>query len=265
MSIFEWFKKKRKKIETNSEKVVEQNEGNLFDNVPFLAPWHFLPEKPNLKIQSLQLRWHYVEKHNGGITTLNKGETVLGLVDTYTYVMPLPSGDEFCIWTRANHNEELSRTLEIYSTESLNEINHPLEKMKELRANNEKSYSPFGYLFNGIPKSKTTIILSPEKDVISHSFPPEFYVYGEIILVLNIPGLYKEKEDSWQDCALVSVKPCENKIQIYPQDWFNKDTEIDFGYQWITRAFRNVNTGSIFVEGIRLPRFELDASNRKIK
>ena len=269
MNIFEWFKKKRKKTEketteVNSEKVTEKNEEIFFDNAPFLAPWYFAPEKPNLRTQSSQLMWGFVEKQDDeylGIITLCKGNTVLGLLDTYTYVKPLSSGEEFCIWGGAETNEgKISQTLEIYSTENLREIDNSLEKMKNLRANKKAFYQ-----FDSLPKSKTTIVLNPDQEVINHNFPLEFMMYDEIILVLNIPELYKEKENGWQNCALVSLKPNENKIQIYPQDWFNKDTQMDFGYQWITRAFRNTSTGSIFVEGIRLGKYELDESNRKIK
>jgi hypothetical protein len=269
MNIFEWFKKKRKKTEkksteVNSEKVAEKNEENLFDNAPFLSPWYFAPEKPNLKTPSSQLVWGFVEKRDEeylGIITLCRGETILGLLDMYTNVKPLSSGEEFCIWGGTEKIEgKISQALEIYSTENLREIDNSLEKMKNLRANKEAFYQ-----FDSTPISKTTITLSPEQEVINHIFPPEFKVYYEIILVLNIPELYKEKEKGWQDCALVSLKPNENKIEIYPQDWFNQDTQMDFGYQWITRAFRDANTGSIFIEGIRLARYELDETNRRIK
>lgn len=269
MKILEWFKQKSKKneqeaVKANSEKVAKQNEKDLFDNAPFLAPWYFSPEKPNLKIQSSLLKWDFIEMQNDeylGIITLSKQKTIVGLVDTYTYIQPLSSGEEFCIWASSeNKDGKVSQTLEIYSTENLQEIDNPFKKMKDLRANNETYYQ-----FNSTPKSKTTITLSPEQETISHNFPPEFKAYGEIILVLNIPELYKEKEKGWQNCALVSLKFNEDKIETYPQDWFNQDEQIDFGYQWITRAFRCASTGSIFVEGIRLARYELDESNRKIK
>ncbi len=53
------------------------------------------------------------------------------------------------------------------------------------------------------------------------------------------------------------------QLQVLPQDWFNNG-EYDFGYQWITRVARRAD-GSIFGDGIRLGRFELDETNRQIK
>ena len=265
MRIFSWFNKKSKKVkDEETEKVEKDKSTDLFENAPFLSPWYFSQEKPNLSVNSSLLKWNFIEKQDDeylGIITLKNGENILGLVDSYTYVKALSSGKEFCIWGGSkNIKGKICQTLEIYTTESLKEIDTPQQKMKELKSN-KRAY----YLFNANPKSKTTIELNPRQDVMSHIFPPEFKDYSEIILVLNIPKLYEEREKGWQDCALVVLKPNENKVQIYPQDWFNQDTRMDFGYQWITRAFRNTETNSIWIEGIRLAKYELDESNRKVK
>ena len=61
---------------------------------------------------------------------------------------------------------------------------------------------------------------------------------------------------------MLSITPVTGEILNYPQDWFNK-SGCDFGYQWITRAIKNPKTGLIHGEGIRLPDFVLDDTNRQ--
>ena len=53
------------------------------------------------------------------------------------------------------------------------------------------------------------------------------------------------------------------QVEVFPQDWFNTG-DYDFGYQWITRVARR-SDGTIVGDGIRLGRFELDETNRRVK
>ena len=58
--------------------------------------------------------------------------------------------------------------------------------------------------------------------------------------------------------------PRTGSISVLPQRWFKED-DIDPGYQWITRAARDPQTGHIIGGGIRIPRFELDDTGMYLK
>ena len=77
--------------------------------------------------------------------------------------------------------------------------------------------------------------------------------------------MYKDYKPGMHNTAIVSLRPKINQISIYPQDWFNRDEKIDFGYQWITRAERNIKTNKIHIQGIRLDDQILDETNRNIE
>ena len=76
--------------------------------------------------------------------------------------------------------------------------------------------------------------------------------------------MYEDYEQGIGNTAIVILKPKINKIEIYPQDWFNRAKDIDFGYQWITRAERIEKTEKIIIQGIRLGNYELDSTYRQI-
>ena len=63
--------------------------------------------------------------------------------------------------------------------------------------------------------------------------------------------------------AIFAFDWLKSQVEVIPQDWFNTGN-YDFGYQWISRVAR-CSDGSIVGDGIRLGRFELDETNRRIK
>jgi hypothetical protein len=79
---------------------------------------------------------------------------------------------------------------------------------------------------------------------------------------MEIPELYKNGNPQWHNTSILLLKPSDDKIFFYPQDWFNK-SDADFGYQWITRAIKNTETGLIHGQGIRISNFILDETNRQ--
>jgi hypothetical protein len=58
--------------------------------------------------------------------------------------------------------------------------------------------------------------------------------------------------------------PGSRRIQVMPQKWFNKD-EFDMGYQWITRAVRDQDSGRIVGDGMRVSPFVLTEDGRHIE
>jgi len=100
---------------------------------------------------------------------------------------------------------------------------------------------------------------------MTFNFPEIFKSIDEIIQVNDIDCMYQDYKDGMHNTAIVVLQPKNNKIILYPQDWFNRDESIDFGYQWITRADRNIKTGRMHIQGIRIDEYILDDTNRQVK
>lgn len=61
--------------------------------------------------------------------------------------------------------------------------------------------------------------------------------------------------------ALMVASPADDRIKLYPQDWFN-DGQVDLGYQWVTRVARDPRTRRVRGDGIRIDPFALDQTLR---
>lgn len=75
---------------------------DIFDEAPFLSPWYFDEHKPKLTVKGKDLTWKYLENFNGEYVSVlflkdSKG-TVLGLVNSFLYILPNESGDKFLLW-----------------------------------------------------------------------------------------------------------------------------------------------------------------------
>jgi hypothetical protein len=76
-------------------------------------------------------------------------------------------------------------------------------------------------------------------------FPEQMREYEEYLLLMTKTG-YR-----LQMCI---ANPRKNEVEIFPLDWFN-DGDFDHGYEWITRIVRDLATGNILGEGIRIYPF----------
>lgn len=86
---------------------------------------------------------------------------------------------------------------------------------------------------------------------------------GELLVLAEstAPGTPEERDDKTR-LRLWILEPEGGRLEIIPQDWYNKGA-FDFGYQWVTRMARLPN-GDIVGEGIRLGAFRLDKTKRRI-
>lgn len=247
------------------DKILGRNKIDPFDKAPFLSPWYFDKNKPKLVFDKRILTWKFVEKikdEYAGIVTLNDGKSVLGLFNAYVYIQPSLIGDRFCVWRRSSNENEGFPTLilNLYLTKDLKPFTDSNSSILHLLADKEHSYK-----LNCRPIATISFQVNGDKEAFKVEFPEEFQLFDEFITVLDIPGLYLNGKSEWNNTALVEIKPKHNCVFIYPQDWFNQNEKIDFGYQWITRAVRNPNNNNILIQGIRINEFELDETNRQIK
>ena len=247
-------------------KIFGRQKADPFDQAPFLIPWYFDKNKPKLTGDNSLLSWKFVDKVEEeyvGIVTLNdNNNNILGLFNAYVYIHPSVSGDTFCVWTRSNNESIGFPTLNInlYFTKNLRPFIDSNKSILQLHSDKAASY-----LLNSEPVATISIKLNADKESFKVEFPDNFKIFDEFITVTDIPNLYLNGKAEWNNTALVVIKPKDNWVFIYPQDWFNQDEKVDFGYQWITRAVRNKDTNIILGQGIRIEKFELDESGRQLK
>jgi len=214
----------------------------------YLTPWYFKGKVPNL---GENLVWKEIKNLNGeklALTSLNFKKNCVGIIDMYCYVKPLNNG-RFLIWKRG------SRKIELYNSSDLKPIEIKNIKWTELKKS---------HLFNTVPIDTIEYNFDLYQTEIEFDFPNSFSEIDEIIQVNDLDGMYEESEQSMGNTAIVILNPKRSKIKIYPQDWFNQAKDIDFGYQWITRADRVGQTEKIKIQGIRLGDYVLDNTYRQI-
>ncbi len=87
------------------------------------------------------------------------------------------------------------------------------------------------------------------------SLPPAFDRVPEFFVVTQNPAL--PKAPGAASICIYAVDPAAQRIEIYPQDWFN-DGSYDYAYQWIACATREPVTRRLLVGGFRIEQFILD-------
>lgn len=242
-------------------KIIKKEDDPL-ENAPFLFPWYVHSGQPKIIRNGSLMDWQYWEKIGNkyvGVITLNCHDDIFGVFRIYDYIQPSASGTEFCVWrqNRINGTLESSLRIDLFSVSDLDRIPDVETKILSI---DTKEMEP--YHMNSNPKSSIMIDLTKIKGATVFEFPNDFHVMNDFITPIEFDGLYEDP--NFHQTALLEIMPSTNTVDLHPQDWFNQNLEIDFGYQWITRAARSNNTGRIVGEGIRIGRFELDESNRQL-
>jgi len=98
---------------------------------------------------------------------------------------------------------------------------------------------------------------------ISADFPKEIQAVDELLILCDSSAIAPREDGINANLALLVAKPRQSIYQLYPQDWFNS-SDLDFGYQWITRVARDPQTGRVHGERFRPKPFELDESLRQL-
>jgi hypothetical protein len=229
------------------KKLSEMSEYRDFEYTSFLSPWHFDDRIPFL---AQNLKWKYFDDLY--ITKLVSTKNTFGLVNSFCYIKPV-NLEYFLIWVRGTTKIELFRIKDLKSIDNEDEV------IKELQASKKK------YFFNCEPIEKIEYFFDLGQTEIDFDFPDLFKKIDEIIQVNDMNEVYKDfKQEDRGSSAIVILNPINNKITLFPQDWYNQDETMDFGYQWIARADRNKRTGRIQIQGTRIGEFYLDETNRRL-
>ena len=232
-------------------------------SAPILFPWYGAKHVPSVFRNGKQLEWNYREKIGAqyvGAITLELSEQTFGIFRIYNYVFPSNTGRELCVWSRKQPEikEKNELRIDLYRLDELKEIVDPESKIMAVASDENILY------YVGSPAaSAVTISLAETDKPFSVVFPKDFQPFDDFFVVLEVEDLYEDP--GFYGTALLEMMPNRGLAQIHPQDWFNKDPEVDYGYQWITRAARDMTTGKIVIEGIRIGTFELDESDRKLR
>lgn len=210
------------------------------DNIPGPSPWYYFENK-KIKFSNFELTWKFIGEFIPALKNKKK-ETVL-ILGSYTYCQQIPN-NQLIIWY--TKTDEIK--LYIIDAEKLSQIKEPYKKDCPFMVNNSSIIHEFQfkYLESG---QKTFEELK------------EFSYIGEIFVLAKYIPVKENKTGMYQ--AVYVFNFMEGNIEVYPQNWFNEDESIDFGYQWITRVSRN-RKGQLFGDGIRLKKFVLDETNMNL-
>ena len=89
---------------------------------------------------------------------------------------------------------------------------------------------------------------------ISAVFPKELQAIDELLILCNSSAIPARNDGINANLALLVARPQQSSYQLFPQDWFNS-SDLDFGYQWVTRVARDPQTGRVRGEGFRIVPF----------
>lgn len=248
-----------KKLFSNQDSQIKPN---LFDKAPFLTPWYVQVNKPILTKDGHNFHWKYLDKvadEYVGLTTLRDNENnIMGFVNGYNYIHADTNKSKFLIWNRATKIDTLNPcvTMHLYDTDQL----IPLDKSDNAILEYYKSKKLFHFGSN--PMATIKYFIEPFISENTFSFPTELKIFEPFLLVAEYEGLYDGSQELG-NTVILEFEPRANIIRCYPQDWFNK-SNVDLGYQWITRAVRD-EKGFIHGQGIRISDFILDDTGTQLK
>ncbi len=248
--MFSWLKRKKIKIEPTT---------------PGPSPWYLRASWACINTSEGLYVWRFYDGPAlSGLSSLvsPNGTTVL-FIDFNCYVQPL-QGDKLLVWYEIGRQEQVNQEspkikFTIIKLASLIPFTNNLTIAHEIKNNKERvrfqGGSPLMFEFS------TTV----GAGMHSISPPIEFSDLPEVLVLADF-GPKEIVSNYWDKMcrAIFAFDFMSRRIAVLPQKWFNEG-KFDFGYQWIARVQRELTTGQIVGEGIRLGTFLLDPSGTEIQ
>lgn len=226
---------------------------SLFGGAPGPTPWYSKPGAAAVE------GFHW-EESSGGKTLLVGVDGSVAVLNAYNYVTTLDSSS-LLIWNQRREADD-GHTAPVH-----------------LVVIRPSLLPPFGddlpREISRMDRTQARLALQDPPDVsmymntdvtgenISAVFPKQLHAIDELLILCDSSAIAPREDGINANLALLVAKPKQSVYQLYPQDWFNS-SDLDFGYQWITRVARNSQTGRVHGEGFRLKPFELDDSLRQL-
>lgn len=218
------------------------------------SPWAFCNR--SAVVQGITYRFRdttLADKTLAGMTSLqDASETTLLLLDFGCYARILDDGTVL-LWRQSGENEACRIVFDCFHLSSLRPVSDSQTTAAEIRQRKLGTaplHSPQHWEFSS----------RLEAGVHGFSLPYDWTRFEETLVLAD-----HDRANGYEKMAraIFAFDWRKQQVQVFPQDWFNEGN-YDFGYQWITRVARCAN-GCIVGDGVRLGRFELDETNRRVK
>jgi hypothetical protein len=227
----------------------------MIDFKTFLSKW-LIEYGPIIRTKDFQYNWANINMLDNvyyGFMALHHDSKAYGFLDNNCYLRPIENGEKFLIWTRGTNK------IELYDSSRLEKLTNFVSILSNFQSNKIKYYfnsQPIGVLIFDIDGSKTDYLID---------FPRSFCDIDDFYVITFLPDLYSSKENSFHNTAILELQPKKGKIKVYPQDWFNFNSKIDFGYQWIANVEENTLTNEVMLNCMRIGIVTLDYTKRQLK
>ncbi len=223
---------------------------------PGPAPW-YIPVFPNLESTSdAGLSWSRAKlPHNPDecLVLLDPDKSLLIAVGMYSYAFVV-NFETLLMW-RAYEQGDGAQKISFHLL--------ALPALKAIRdaakAGKQTQFRATGIYYESTPIDLWTCsaaFSAGENIVLS---PPSFQRCREVLVLAD---LGKAASASPINIAVLAFDFAKQRVTCLPQDWFN-ESDVDFGYQWITRVWRD-QKGRLRGDGIRIDPFRLDGTGRHL-
>lgn len=243
-----------------------ENFMKVIRKAPGPSPWWFRDTDPPIESTYGTLLWQdakqiFPEHYATFLTTPDK-KSILAILNFQCYVMPYV-GSKFLAWYKEGRNRKNppnNSSIRVILLDA-NEL-RPIENAEDASSKVQKEGLDLFY----IGQELATFVIPEKLPAGSHEIiiPDQFKGLDELLILGRTK--YGDAEDSLyiEKTCLFIVKPLENRVDAFPQDWFNGGG-YDYGYVWLTCMARDPVSKKIFGSGIRLSYFILDQSYRQIE
>lgn len=194
-----------------------------------------------------------------GVTAVSNPAGVVLLLDFHNYVLPL-GGDAVVVW----HQERVAGgptapvVLRTFSASELRPLRGRLGRhCRRMRRRGDS------FVSHAPPSSEVRIPTTAVDEMGKASFPSLLEGLDELLVLCHSSGISESPGRSGSNLAVLRLAPRDGTFEFYPQDWYNNGS-FNFEYQWVSRVERDPESGRIRGEGIRIPPFVLDGTNRSI-
>lgn len=215
---------------------------------PGPSPWYLRDLPPRLPSG---IKWS--DMGDGKFLLTNSLQENLAIFNYYCYITPM-SQDRLLVWHDAKGQADILPKQMNHTKFSILDLRKlsPIPDLPDVLnlLNEEKLYCYY------LEENAESFLFRRSLDAGEHS--------------IEIPDAMNEFDEllflgySWANFCIFILKPKQAKVEVFPQHWFN-NSNLDFGYQCVTRVARDPESRKIYGEGIRISHFVLDDSNREVE
>ena len=232
---------------------------------PGPSPEYLLTSGPSIRSRHGDLQWACAgdEAPLTGNTLLQSPDgSALAVIGLHSYVLPLEA-PAFLVWA-VTESVQLKRDfimLHLFDADRLEPIADVVSACAEMERNHVKISSAG----ETVVSTALPVDLSPRLHRIY--FQEALHTVPELLILAH--SVFGGPADTAFDLntsylCLFIVRPQEETVEIFPQDWFNSGG-YDAGSQEVTRMARDPASGKIYGEGTQLGVFVLDDTYRNVE